>query len=313
VRAIDVFDRPTQATRQAITELVEQISDRAEAPLLSDQTWLALRNGDAPVLAVLARSVRGSEPTPALVGVALVVASNHGSMLEVVVEPGLADASRVSADLAETAIDWHARLTGGRLTWWTDDSASAEPVASRHGLVADRILHEMRRSLPLSEHGSITSRPFRPGVDDAAWLAVNNRAFAGHGEQGGWTIEQLHTRFTEAWFDADGFRVVDADDGSMAAFCWTKIHRDHDPPLGEIYVIGVDPTRHGSGLGRQATLAGLDWLSDQALTLATLYVDADNSAAMSLYRRLGFDIHRTRTAFTGTLAGLAPDMETTRR
>jgi mycothiol synthase len=69
--------------------------------------------------------------------------------------------------------------------------------------------------------------------------------------------------------------------------------------IGEIYVIAVDPDHHGRGLGRQLTLAGLDSMSRRGITEASLYVDADNVAAVALYDALGFTIHRTRRAFAG--------------
>jgi len=71
-------------------------------------------------------------------------------------------------------------------------------------------------------------------------------------------------------------------------------------------VIAVDPAFHGRGLGRQLTLAGLDSISGRGITLANLYVDAGNAAAVALYRRLGFHVHRTRVAFAGTLEARSP-------
>jgi mycothiol synthase len=91
-------------------------------------------------------------------------------------------------------------------------------------------------------------------------------------------------------------------DGQLAAFCWTKVHDEMTPPVGEIYVIGVDPDLHGRGLGRELTLAGLDWISDHGITEAMLFVDGGNVTALRLYGRLGFETRRTRYAFAGTLS-----------
>jgi len=145
----------------------------------------------------------------------------------------------------------------------------------------------------------VATRDFVPGVDDDAWLAVNNRAFADHGEQGGWTHDDLQLRMTEPWFDPAGFRIHEVD-GRIAAFCWTKLHDEFDPVIGEIYVIAVDPDFHGRGLGKQLTLAGLDSIAARGVDTADLYVDADNTAAVGLYDRLGFTIHRSRQAYAGT-------------
>ncbi|MEK6648212.1 MAG: mycothiol synthase [Actinomycetota bacterium] len=192
------------------------------------------------------------------------------------------------------------RITSPRL-WSHGDLPSAQKLAEESGYEKVRTVIQMRRSL--TEHlpsltTEITLRSFLPGLDDEAWLALNNRAFAGHPEQGKWTLPNLHNRMKENWFDPHGFLLATQAD-QLVAFCWTKIHgghshshdekekHDHDP-IGELYVMGVDPDFQGQGLGHAITIAGLAHLRRQGLMSAMLYVDAENTAAIKLYKDLGF-------------------------
>ena len=160
----------------------------------------------------------------------------------------------------------------------------------------------MRRSLgdPIPEiDPSIAIRSFLVGLDEPAWLSLNNIAFAGHPEQANWSERDFQIRRQESWFEPTGFLIAEID-GDMAGFCWTKVHgghshqhsptdpiHDHDP-IGEIYIMGVSPKFRQRGVGRAVTIAGLRYLRYQGIYSAMLYVDSSNASAMKLYQSLGF-------------------------
>jgi mycothiol synthase len=190
------------------------------------------------------------------------------------------------------------------LRWISPVSPDTAAEMAALGLVEVRRLHQMRRELPLPDElvaatPTITTRPFRPGTDDDDWLAVNNRAFSWHPDQGGWDRTRLTARLAEPWVELDGFLVHDGDDGHLDGFCWTKVHpaSDDDPAMGEIFVIAADPSTHGTGLGRALTVAGLAHLAGLGLGVGMLYVEADNEPAVALYERLGFSVHHSDAAF----------------
>ena len=155
----------------------------------------------------------------------------------------------VGTNLLGAALDEVRRLGGGHIHLWVPKpTPDTDAMAAASGLGRGRDLFQMRRTLPVDDDSPrVATRPFEPGRDEQAWLTVNNRAFASHPEQGGWTLDTLLERESEPWFEPHGFRLHERD-GRLAASCWTKVHRDERPQLGEIYVISVDPDFQGLGL-----------------------------------------------------------------
>ncbi|MCK2214901.1 mycothiol synthase [Actinomadura sp. ATCC 31491] len=219
----------------------------------------------------------------------------EGPSAELVIHPARRRAGN-GAHLLRAVLD----RAGGRLRLWAHgDHAAAGALAAAFGMERVRSLWQMRRSLfaPLAPYAlpeGVRLRTFVPGQDEESWLKVNAAAFAHHPEQGAWTMDDLLRREQEGWFDPEGFFLAFRGD-RLAGFHWTKIHgasdRDEDhghEPLGEVYVVGVDPSQQGTGLGKALTLAGLHHLRARGLAQAMLYVDEANTAAIRLYESLGF-------------------------
>jgi mycothiol synthase len=177
---------------------------------------------------------------------------------------------------------------------WTHTDDVAELVATVDGWYLDRVLSRMVAPLPPAERPDlppgVSVRGFRAGEDEPAWLDLNNSAFEGHPEQGGWDLADLERRMGWDWFDPEGLRMAWESD-RLVAFNWTKMHEDG---TGEIFVIATDEAARGRGLGRAVALDGLwDLWSRRGAYRAALFVDGSNAAAVSLYEDLGFTTTQT--------------------
>ena len=209
--------------------------------------------------------------------------------------------SELLALLLEDATEESRRAGATRLRFWVFQPAVAG-ILHRHGFELERELRQLRCDLPAVDVPALEQgleiRGFVPGSDDAAWLDVNNRAFAGHPENGAWDASILADRLRQDWFDAEGFLMAWRGP-KLAGFCWTKVH---DAGVGEIYVIAVDPTEQGNGLGRYLALAGLDHLHRRRnCTTGMLYVDAANVSALALYEKLGFWMDHVDRSFVAQI------------
>jgi mycothiol synthase len=261
-----------------------------------------------PDLRALARNAQAVDGAPPFSDQALVDASSGAGRIlgtrdaAAIVRPGEAelvvDPARRREGLGRALLTEVVEATSGELAIWAHgDHPGARALADEFGFAAVRRLLQQRAAVdrspqPLSLPAGVTLAPFRPGVDDAAWLDLNARAFASHPEQGSLTQDDLDARESEAWFDADDFLLLWQGD-DLVAFCWLKIEPDalETGEPGEFYAVGVAPDRQGQHLGGAAVDAGLARLAQRRIPAASLYVEGDNTAALRLYAARGFADH----------------------
>ena len=292
--AITVTPHESIPSAEDLVALAERSRAADGEPPFSDQTLVDIRSGRAGVTCVLA--TEGEE----LVGAAVVMSQPDAAStytVELTVDPahrGRGVATAVAGQVRST-------VDGTVEAWAHGNQPAAQRLAELCSLTAVRDLLQLKRpvagaeDVPLDVNlpQGVQIRAFEPGRDDQAWLQVNSRAFAQHPEQGRITLSDLQERQGEAWFDARGFllAVDEQDPDRLLGFHWTKVHpgSGDEAALGEVYAVGVDPDRQGSGLGRALTAAGINHLAQEGLAEVMLYVDADNSAAVALYESLGFE------------------------
>lgn len=283
---------PEQATQ--VQEIAAAATRTDGVAPLSEDVLLQVRHGSGP----RARDLVVTSADGMLVGYAHLDAPDAeapggDASGELVIHPGYRRGGYGTA--LGSALLAGADGTGVRL-WAHGELPGAVGLAKSAGFTRFRALWQMRMPLaglpagdPAVPQG-VTIRSFVPGSDEETWLAVNHRAFAHHPEQGRWTMDDLLLRESEPWFDPAGFFLAERD-GRLAGFHWTKVHQDGGAdggPIGEVYVVGVDPGQQGGGLGRALTLAGLAHLRRLGLADVMLYVDEDNTAAVRMYTDLGF-------------------------
>lgn len=271
---------------QASVEAFHRVADSAAsldgyAPF-NEQSLLDLAAGRRE-----ARLIQLDRHPDSIVGAAIV----GGGELDLLIVPEQRGHGYGGAALAEI-------LTGpfgqGELRAWSHgDFPAARALAHRHGFEAIRTLLQLRLSLlDAADRGgdqivaATSIETFRPGTDDEEWVTLNSRVFAAHPEQGRLTMSDLHARHAEPWFHPDDFLTTRDESGRMTGYNWLKIIPGAD--AGEIYALGVSPDATGRGIGRALMVAGLKRLRERGCSAATLYVEKENRAAVSLYRSLGF-------------------------
>lgn len=245
---VEIRKRAAEEDIAAISSLLHVALHADDHVPLGEHKWLDLVQGGRSGFSgfVASDGSRGR-----IVGYAHLSKGPTSWAIEFVVHPAFRAADEpIGTALVAAAVEEIRHEGGGHVHLWVPKPGpDHDALAFANGLRRGRELLQMRRPLPVEDgEPTITVRPFRPGEDELRWLEVNNRAFRAHPEQGAWDLETVIRREQEPWFDPAGFLLYE-DGGRLAGSCWTKVHTE-DPPIGEIYVISVDPSYQGKGLGR---------------------------------------------------------------
>ncbi len=273
----------TPGMREFLDELITKATLADRRPPFSDQSLIDLESGARQLVVLAARE------KPAAAAIVL-FATDHFEA-EFVVDPLERHRGLGNRMMIEMLREAHGTVH----IWAHGDHPDARALAKRYDFEPVRELLQLRAPVTATEEDKAGSASglghFHPGTDDAEWLAVNARAFAAHPEQGKLSQADLDARIAESWFDENDFLVMRNAEGAMMGFCWLKVEKQDDEQIGEFYAVGVHPKYQGLGIGRGLVAAGLARLAASGIRTASLYVEADNAAALALYRSFGFADH----------------------
>ena len=216
----------------------------------------------------------------------------------------------------------HPSYPGGQTQLWINAvQAEDDHLAAEFGFSAYRDLVQFHCALPLALPQNLPQYPLQTKTftsgDIQNFLKIQNRSFSWHPEEADMDPADFAQRRQEPWFDPNGLLLYEQN-GHLAGFCWTKVHnkpsasplkkiyrrflKTHpQEPIGEIYMVGIDPDFQGQKLGEPMTRAGFDYLARQNIKKGMLFVESDNDAAIRVYERLGMQVHAINRAYKNRL------------
>ncbi|MBO9310607.1 MAG: GNAT family N-acetyltransferase, partial [Chloroflexi bacterium] len=183
-----------------------------------------------------------------------------------------------------------------------EDIAGVKPLFERKGYRVERRFHHMRTALTPER---VFEAEVPQGVSirafercDLDWLvAADDERLAGR-----WSAMQ---RAPEAWGQhmllsharAPALWIIALRGDEIVGECLCGASQQGSPQDGQILAVGVCRSWRGYGLRRALLTYSLRALRDRGFTTASSHVDAEDRAAVSLYRSLEMDVVRTRLHF----------------
>ncbi len=133
-------------------------------------------------------------------------------------------------------------------------------------------------------------------TDAVALARVHSTAF-----ERPWSNEEFTNLLSAA--GVCGWHVTQAPNNSLSGFVLTRRAADE----AEILTLVIEPSFRRLGLARSLVQQALKDLADNAVAAVLLEVAADNHAALSLYKALGFAEVGRRKDYYGSVTGRQTD------
>ena len=137
-------------------------------------------------------------------------------------------------------------------------------------------------------------RPLRPGEEEW-WVGLKNACFP---ESEPWTLEHFRQEFcAAACFEYERIFVAVHEERMVGTASAWEIDMG-DGPVGLIHWVGTEPEYRGRGLGAALNAKVLRELAVRGYADAWLNTSRDRAAAVRLYEKQGFVLHREVYEYT---------------
>lgn len=144
-------------------------------------------------------------------------------------------------------------------------------------------------------------RPFAGESEVEAWVRLHREAFGTEHM----TTEERLVMIHAPSYDPEIDLVVEAPDGSLAAYCMCMIYPEENARTGrnEGYTdpVATLPDYQGQGLARALLLAGMRLLRQRGLDTAVLGTSSENTAMQAAARAAGYQLQYAKVWFSKKL------------
>tara|TARA_B100000029_G_scaffold379283_1_gene374104 strand:- start:669 stop:1565 length:897 start_codon:yes stop_codon:yes gene_type:complete len=127
------------------------------------------------------------------------------------------------------------------------------------------------------------------GISDIPNLTeIQNAAFTGHFGYSPNTEDEIRYRILSNDFDIENVSFIQNSCEQLVAYCWSDVYKRKKEKIGRIGMTGVHPEFRRRGLGKAITEVCCNQLLQQNIKSIELDVDSNNTAAIKVYKSLGF-------------------------